>query len=188
MKKLLILATITVYSVVLNAQVKIAFGLKGGLNFSKFNLSDLPSNSKTGVHGGAFALFKFAKVGIQPEVILSQQGSEVNLDDFESLYINIPLILKIYLAAGVNLQIGPQFGFLNRAEWNNTTDIKDKFEKADISAGLGAGWDAPFGLSFDARYNLGLTNNNDGLYANETIKNQVIQISIGFKIIRLGKK
>jgi len=179
---------ITAVTVVTNAQVKIAFGLKGGLNFSKLDVSNLSSNSKTGVHGGAFALFKFAKVGIQPELILSQQGSEVNFDDLESNYINIPIILKIYIAAGVNLQIGPQFGFLNKAEFTDSSSVKDKLKKADISAALGVGWDAPFGLTLDARYNLGLTNNNEGLYGTSTVKNQVFQISVGFKIIRLGKK
>lgn len=188
MKKLLILTAILCLNLFVNAQAKIAIGLKGGLNFSKIDVSNLTSSRKTGVHGGAFALFKFAKVGIQPELILSQQGSEVNFDDLESNYINIPIILKIYMAAGVNLQIGPQFGFLNKAELEGSGDVKDKLKKADISAGLGIGWDAPFGLTLDARYNLGLTDNNEDLFNRETVKNQVFQISVGFKIIRLGKK
>lgn len=186
MKKLLILTTTLSLNISANAQAKIAIGLKGGLNYSKVDVSNLSSSGKTGVHGGAFALFRFAKIGIQPELILSQQGSKVDFDNLESNYINIPVILKIYLAAGVNLQVGPQFGFLNKAELDNQ-DVKDLLKKSDISAGLGFGWDAPFGLILDARYNLGLTDNNNDLY-NETIKNQVIQVSIGFKIIKFGEK
>lgn len=167
-------------------QLKFAAGIKGGLNFSNVDLSTLSTSGKTGYHAGIFTQFRFSKVAIQPEMILSQQGSVINLEDLESSYINIPIILKIYLAAGVNLQVGPQFGFLNKAELDGV-DKKNLLKTADISAGLGLGWDAPFGLTCEARYNVGLTDNNDGLYT-EQLKNQVFQISIGFKIIRLGRK
>lgn len=186
MKKLLILAGIFVINISVLGQAKVAIGLKGGLNFSKVDVSNLSSSRKTGVHGGAFALFRFAKVGIQPELILSQQGSEVDFDNLESNYINIPVIIKMYLAAGLNLQVGPQFGFLSKAELDGR-DVKELLKTSDISLGLGVGWEAPFGLTCDARYNLGLTDNNDDLY-NETVKNQVIQVSIGFKIFKFGKK
>ena len=188
MKKLLILTAILSLNLFTIAQAKIAIGIKGGLNYSKLDVTNISTSGKTGVNGGAFALFRFAKIGIQPEVILSQQGSEVDLSDLESNYINIPIILKIYMAAGVNLQIGPQFGFLNKAEFDdNRGDVKDLLKTSDISAGLGLGWDAPFGLSLDARYNLGITDNNNGLY-NETVKNQVFQLSVGLKIFKFGKK
>lgn len=186
MKKISIATAFILSGLFTNAQAKIAIGLKGGLNYSKVDVSNLSSSAKTGIHGGAFALFRFAKVGIQPELILSQQGSKVDFDNLESDYINIPIILKIYLVAGLNLQVGPQFGFLNKAELDNQ-DVKDLLKKSDISAGLGFGWDAPFGLIFDARYNLGITDNNDNLY-NEAIKNQVIQLSVGFRIFKFGKK
>ena len=54
------------------------------------------------------------------------------------------------------------------------------------SSVLGVGWDLPFGLTLDARYNLGLSKINAGTNNVET-KNQVFQISAGFKIIKLGK-
>jgi hypothetical protein len=66
---------------------------------------------------------------------------------------------------------------------NGTTTI-DKLKGSDISAALGLGWDAPFGLSIDARYNLGLTKLNEG---QSEIKNQVIQISLGYKLFKFGK-
>jgi hypothetical protein len=102
-------------------------------------------------------------------------------------------MLKTYLVAGLNLQIGPQFGFLTEAGGDvidNTGEVrpvnKDLFKKSDLSIGLGAGWDLPFGLTVDARYNLGVSQIEDDASLNAT-KNQVIQISVGYKLIKLGK-
>ena len=93
---------------------------------------------------------------------------------------------KHYLGAGFNLQGGPQFGFLNKAELDGNS-IKENLKTADFSVGLGVGWDTPIGLKLDARYNLGLTDNSDDpAYA--TIKSQVFQLSLGFGIFKLGNK
>lgn len=181
------------------AQAQFALGLKGGLNIAKFDISQGTSNidNRTGYHGGAFALFKFAKFGIQPEVIFSKQGSDfkVSTDSYEANfdYINIPIILKLYLVAGLNIQAGPQFGFLTTSEIKSTVsgiksieDVKDQLnKKSDTSIALGAGWDLPFGLTLDARYNLGLSEFK--LDNGPDIKNKVIQISLGYKFIKLGK-
>jgi hypothetical protein len=182
-------------------QAQFAIGLKGGANFSKIDISD-PSatwDGKTGFHGGAFALIKLSKIGIQPELIFSQQGSTVtfNAQDLNSnfSYLNIPLILKLYLIGGLNLQAGPQFGFLISAESDynpltntpqNSSDVKDFYKNSDFSLGLGAGWDAPFGLTFDARYNMGLSEINDNPQV-EASKNQVFQLTVGLKLLKFGK-
>jgi len=187
MKKLLLSTIITLLALSSFAQLKFAAGLKGGVNFSSLNISNSNASGKTGYHAGCFAQFRFSKIAIQPEMIFSQQGSEIDIDSvLKSSYINFPLMIKIYLAAGVNLHLGPQFGFLNKAQLNGR-DIKGFFKNADISAGFGVGWDAPFGLMCEARYNLGLTDNSDFYYSYQG-KNQVFQVSIGFKIIRIGKK
>lgn len=186
-----------------NAQAEFAVGVKGGLNFASINTeaSVIDNyNSRTGFHGGAFALLKLTKIGIQPEVIFSQQGSEFkfNSQDLEAnyTYVNIPVILKLYTIAGINLQAGPQFGFLTKAEsdYNPITrdaldskeDFKHAYKKSDVSLALGVGWDLPFGLTIDGRYNLGLSKINDSAIPDEQ-KNQVWQVSVGFKLIKLGK-
>lgn len=191
MKKLLTLIVAMGITMAAFSQAQVAIGIKGGPNFAKLDVSDLEGTYKnrTGYHLGAFALFKFAKIGIQPEIIYSQQGSKVevpNSSDFESnfSYVNVPVILKLYTVAGINLQAGPQFGFLTSAEFDGD-DVKDQLKNSDLSLGLGAGWDLPFGLSIDARYNLGLSDVSDTSMAE--IKNQVWQVSVGFKLIKLGK-
>jgi opacity protein-like surface antigen len=188
------------------AQVEVAIGLKAGPNFANINTDESAGENyknRTGFHGGAFVLFKATKIGIQPEIIFSQQGSKVKIDgdDFEAnfSYINIPIILKLYTVAGINLQAGPQFGFVSKAEVPvadqlnpgsfTTTDIKDKMKSSDFTLALGAGWDLPFGLTIDARYNMGLSKIFDEAPSQQTsdAKNQVFQVSLGYKLIKLGK-
>ena len=173
------------------AQAQFSVGLKGGLNFANLDVSDISGtyDNRTGYHLGAFTQFKFTKFAIQPEIIYSEQGAKVkdpNLGSLESnfSYVNIPIILKLYTIGGLNLQVGPQFGFLTSAEWGDES-IKDELKGSDFSVGLGVGWDAPFGLSLDARYNLGISDVSD--VAAAQIKNQVWQISAGFKIFKFGK-
>ncbi|MBX2913147.1 MAG: PorT family protein [Cyclobacteriaceae bacterium] len=182
-----------------DAQAQFALGIKGGLNIAKFDISQGASNidNRTGYHGGAFALFKFAKFGIQPEILFSKQGSDykVNTDSYEANfdYINIPVLLKLYLVAGLNIQAGPQFGFLTTSELKQTIsgitttqDVKDQLDKkSDTSIAVGAGWDLPFGLTLDARYNFGLSDFK--LNNGPDLKNKVLQVSVGYKFIKAGK-
>ena len=178
------------------AQAQVSIGLKGGLNFANLDVTSAQNtyDNRTGYHLGAFTLFKFGKIGLQPEIIMSQQGSKVqppNGESFESNfnYVNIPVILKLYTVAGINLQAGPQFGFLTNDPVVKDPDgqtIEDAYKKSDLSLGLGVGWDLPFGLSVDARYNLGLSDieNAEGV---DAAKNQVWQVSVGYKLFKFGK-
>ena len=185
MKKILILICIVSFIGLANkaqAQAQVALGLKGGLNFAKLDESGL--DNKTGIHAGAFLLIKASKIGIQPEITFK---TEID-------YVNIPIILKLYTIAGINLQIGPQFGFVSSAKSEipavgsiTTTDIKDSVKGTDFSLGLGVGWDLPFGLTIDGRYNLGLSKVNDDTSFSSDVKNQVVQVSVGYKFIKFGK-
>ncbi len=176
------------------AQAKFSAGIKGGLNFANLDVKSISStyDNRSGYHAGAFALVKFTKIGIQPEVIFSQQGSTVNVDgdDVKSnfSYVNIPVLLKLYTVAGINLQVGPQFGFLTNdpVVVTNNEEIKGAIKKSDVSLALGVGWDLPFGPTLDFRYNLGLQNVSDNSAFD--IKNQVFQVSLGFKLIKMGAK
>jgi hypothetical protein len=185
MKKIILVLVFVAINYISFGQ-RIDIGIKGGVNFSKLEIPDINTSDKTGYHFGAYSLFKFGKLGLQPEIIFSQQGSKVDLGNWDTKYVNIPVILKFYLAGGFNMQAGPQFGFLSMAELAGNS-IEDDLKNSDVSLGLGLGWDTPLGLKLDARYNLGLSDNSDDP-AYETIKNQVFQLSLGFRIFNLGKK
>ena len=189
------------------AQAQFAVGIKGGPNFAKIDTDASAGqnyNNRTGWNAGAFVLIRGERIGFQPEILFSQQGSKFKYNTGSpSLkqnfsYVNIPLIVKLYTVAGINLQVGPQFGFLTSAEREDFAsgtsgpitkeDVKDDFKKTDFSLALGVGWDLPLGFSIDGRYNWGLSDINDGSSgaSSATIKNQVWQVSVGYKLFRSG--
>ncbi len=198
------------------SQAQVAIGIKAGPNFANIDTESSPGvnyKNRAGFHGGAFVLVKGGKIGVQPEVIFSQQGSKVtiNNESFSSnfSYVNIPVILKLYAIGGLNIQAGPQFGFVTKGEGpvveeqlpgtspgqgnpgtvpTTMADIKDRMKSSDFSLGLGLGWDLPFGLTIDARYNMGLSKVFDKAPTDrvEEAKNQVFQFSVGYKLFKFG--
>jgi hypothetical protein len=199
-KVCLVIVSFSLLSLAANAQASVGIGIKGGLNFAKLSGSQSLStnyNNRTGYHFGAYALIKVGKIGIQPELLYSKQGTTYTVStqnwDANFSYINIPIILKLYTVAGINIQVGPQFGFASSGDLKSTIgtatttyNYKDFIKGSDISAAMGLGWDLPFGLSIDARYNLGLSNNNNS-GASGNLKNQVIMVSAGYRLFKLGK-
>jgi hypothetical protein len=202
MKKILITLLFAGMSLYSFSQTEFAAGIKAGPNFANINTDASAGenyDARTGFHVGAFVLIKGKKVGFQPEVIFSQQGSKFKYSSSDpSLkanfsYVNIPLILKLYTVAGINLQVGPQIGLLTSAKREDfasgqsgpitETDIKDDLKKTDIGLALGVGWDLPFGLTIDGRYNWGLSDINSGA-STSSVKNQVWQFSVGYKLFK----
>ena len=171
------------------SQASVSLGLKGGLNFANVNTSDPGTayNSRTGYHIGAFANFKFTKLAIQPELIYSVQGSDVSSatssGSLDLAYINIPILLKLYLIGGLNIQAGPQFGFLASATQGGQ-DYKSFLKGSDTSIAVGAGLDISK-FVIDARYNIGMSEINNAAGSNAA-KNQVFQLSVGFKLFNFG--
>ncbi|MCR9182363.1 MAG: PorT family protein [Flavobacteriaceae bacterium] len=173
MKRLSIILFSLLFSITAYSQ-GVDFGIKFGANFA--NISDVSGlDNKTGFHAGAFAAIKFNdNVALQGELLYSQQGAKFSPGDFNLDYVNVPVIVKYYLVQGLNIQLGPQFGFLV----NDNIDGGDP-EAVDFSAAMGVGYDLPFGLRIDGRYNLGLTDiskNGDG-------KNQVFSLALGYSFL-----
>ena len=173
------------------------FGIKGGVNLTSLNVEDPEASydSRTGFHAGIFLRGKFDKVGIQPEILFFTQNGDIRSSVFgtaqESFtYLSIPLMLKFYPIGGLNLQVGPQFGFLIDGErkydtflGSGTQDIKDHYKSSDISVSLGGGYDFGFGLGLDVRYNLGVKDINNAANG-EPVKSRVFLISLGWNFIR----
>ncbi len=173
-----------------------AFGIKGGLNLSEIKIDDPEASydSKTGYHAGIFVRGKFNKVAIQPELLLYTQRGDFSGPGYtgneDFTYLTIPLMVKFYPVMGLNLQLGPQFGFLLDGERTSDTiigtikqDIKDQYESSDFAVSAGAGYDFSFGLSLDARYNIGVKDINNATNGEEA-KSRVFLISIGWNFLR----
>jgi hypothetical protein len=202
MKKLLFLFCCAFFPAIVSfGQAEVAIGIRGGLNFANVNVSQSAGvnyNNRTGYHFGAYTLFKLGKIGIQPEVLFSKQGTKyaVSTTNYDANfdYVNIPVILKLYTVAGINLQLGPQIGFVSGGDVKSTVSgvtttqaAKNFVKSSDVSIAMGLGWDLPFGLSIDARYNLGVSDNNNVSGSTSTVKNQVFMVSAGYRLFKLGK-
>ena len=165
-------------------------GIKGGVNFANQDIETINTNSRTGFHGGIFASLMFSEtLGLQPELLFSSQGSELELNNFEDVknefnYVTIPLLLKIKPGEIINLYLGPQIGFLTSAK-RNSEDVKDLYNSSDFSLVFGAGIDLLERLEVGARYNLGLSDINDGdpEWDQIEVKNRMFQVYAGIKLI-----
>jgi len=153
----------------------IDLGIKGGVNFA--NISDVSNlSNKTGFHAGLFAAVKYNKVAVQADLLYSQQGAKLSPGKFDLDYVNVPVVLKYYLIQGLNLQVGPQFGFLV----NDDIPVDEK-KNMDVSGVAGAGIDLPFGIRFDARYNFGFTDVSKVEGAKG--KNSVFSLAVGYSFL-----
>ncbi|WP_291118199.1 porin family protein [Flavobacterium sp. UBA6135] len=116
-------------------------------------------------------------------------------------YLNLPVMAKYYVNDKFSLEAGPQIGFLLSAKVDyeytyretfdgvtetesesGSYDIKDEVKSIDLGFGFGAAYKFTENLSVGARYTLGLTSiakDFDGESAD--IKNNVLQVSIGYK-------
>lgn len=160
-----------------NSAQSLDFGPKLGANFATFgDLSRL--DNEIGFVGGAFLSLKFSKIGIQTEVLYSQQGEDFEIDQFDLDYINIPVALKFYLIGGLNLQLGPQFGFLIND--NVIDDVVEGFETEtfDLHAFGGLGLDLPLNLRVDARYIFDISDN----FTEASFNNGFFSVAVGFTL------
>jgi hypothetical protein len=184
MKKILLLAVVTVLGFTnVNAQ-EIKFGAKAGINIANINGDNTSSLEPV-------AAFNFGlvteipisqKFSFQPEIMFSGQGYSFEGSDGNIValsYLNVPLMAKYYIVKGLSLEAGPQIGYLLSAK-NESTNVKDTFKKVDFAANLGIGYKLENGLNFGARYNFGLTNINNLEGSSSKNKNSVFQLSIGY--------
>jgi hypothetical protein len=154
-------------------------GIKLGSNFSSISDAQQGSSSRTGIQAGIFGGIKFNdKVGISLDVLYSQQGAEFDAGEFDLTYVNLPFVIKYFLVGGLHIQAGPQFGILVDENRSLYQDILEA-ETSDISGVIGVGYDLPFGLRIDGRYNFGLTD----ILEDSNIKNSVLTLSVGFSFL-----
>lgn len=170
MKRLILVTVLTIFGMgayQVQAQ-EIDLGIKLGANFSTINDASGLKN-KTGLQAGAFLKVGFGKYAIQPEVLYSQQGAK----SFDLDYVNVPVMFKYYIVGNIlNLQAGPQFGFLT----NDSLGDQIKAKSFDFSGAAGAGIDLPLGFRVDARYHFGMTD----VFKEASGKNGYFSVALGY--------
>jgi predicted porin len=113
-------------------------------------------------------------------VSYAQQGWKMNGNTLKLDYLNVPVVADFYVAPGLALKTGVQFGFLMNAKAEDI-DIKDDSEKLNISIPIGISYEIS-NFVFDARYNVGVTKvNKYGGSRDEKQRSELIQITVGYK-------
>ncbi|MBT8324478.1 MAG: PorT family protein [Winogradskyella sp.] len=190
MKNLILLTVLTFFTLT-PVIAQVSFGAKAGVNFSDITGPDVDSfTGRTGLFFGAIAEIDICESwALQPELLYSSQGSDYedpgDTGTAKVDYINLPIIAKYYVADGLSIEAGPQFGFLTSAKFEfdgGEEDFKDDLKSIDFGVNFGLGYKLDNGLNFSARYNLGLTDANDSedLDGGAEYKNSVIQVGVGF--------
>ncbi len=188
MKKITFFIAAFFISTALLAQQKPVFGLKAGLNLSKWKVDNQNNDALgtlTGFHLGGLAHFHLSdQIAIQPELQYSTQGAEDNSSgndvEFRTGNINIPIMFQYMFDNGFRIEAGPQVGFLVSAEDKlpngDELDSKSEYKKTDFSLGVGLNYLTYSGFGVGGRYNFGLSNIND-TRSNDTY-NRVLQLSV----------
>ena len=164
MKKIILTIAVVFAVTFANAQDKkkssgsdsdMKFGVKAGYTPSTNFTGDAGTDATTGFYIGGLVDFSVSeKFHVQPELLYSAEGAK----DAKLNFLRIPIMAKYYVAEGFNLQAGPELAF----KAGGDSSVKDSVKSLDYGLGLGAGYEMPSGLMFDARYNLGLANIYDG--------------------------
>jgi hypothetical protein len=184
MKKVFLsLAVVVIATLSVNAQ-QVQFGVKGGLNIASLNGSGSGGlSSIVGVHFGGLASIKVSDLfHVQPELVFSTQGAKGANGKLNINYLNIPVLAKYTITNGLDIEAGPQFGFLLSAEQNlnngNSSNISSSVKSVDLALALGASYDITKSIGVDVRYNIGLTDIHSPSNSNNTLHNAVVQIGV----------
>ena len=199
MKKIILTIALLI-SVINIASAQFTVGPKVGLNKTKEHFGkkfvDEIVDFKTGINAGFFGKYTMNdKLGIQTELLYSQQGykGNVNLYDnggtfmsggfkYSSHYFNIPLVLKYYPIKRLYIEAGPQIGFclnskISPIEYTDES-IDTDYNTIDFSLVGGIGYNIVNRLSVNARYSHGFSKT---LHSSKW-QNRVIQISLAYDL------
>ena len=194
MRRILLVLIALLIPALLLAQGITGKGPKLGLNMANMYGDDVEDNKMyTRFAFGGFLTYSLNdKMAIQPEIYYSMKGYKIESSGYGVTvtievtldYLEIPVLFKYNFPGETikpNLYVGPALGILLGAKVEEE-DIKDDTKSTDFGLVIGGGITYPIGngaITGDIRYNLGLTSVDD-TGADEDIKNNVIQILVGY--------
>lgn len=176
MKKLLL--TVFAACLVFAASAQFKGGIKAGANLANIGGDDANDTDMLfAFHLGAYGQFGLSeKLTLQPELLYYGAGAKADDEELKINYISIPVMFKYNVGETLNIQAGPQIGFLAGTD---PSELKDDLKGTDFGLNIGLG--ASFGkFSVDGRYSLGLASIID--VDDVDVKNNVIQISLGYQL------
>lgn len=200
MKKLFLIAVAMLATLSVSAQsAPGTFSLKPmvGATLSSVRGSDVDGvKMKFGLVAGAEGIYQVSDMfALSGGLLYSMQGfkTDTTLDlKMNTEYLNIPILANIYIAQGLALKAGVQFGLLTKAKakgkYGNIEediDIKDHMKSLDLSIPVGVSYEINNSFTIDARYNFGLSKiaKDDDQHYDYTAKayNSVFMLTLGYK-------
>ncbi len=145
MKKfILFFAFVSMIFISIPANAQLNFGVKGGLNLSKLDISKsgLTSDNKTGWFIGPMAEFTIPIIGIGVDAaaLYSQSQLGTSKGDATLKSIEVPVNLKwsfgLGSMLGVYIATGPQFGFNVGDSWKSIYHLKRNNTTYNVGAGV----------------------------------------------------
>ena len=190
-KKYILTAFVAIVSLICSAQDEKTHKnmlFKAGINWSKLTDDDYYDHYSTrqGFNVGFEAQIPTSNPCVYSiGLMYSQQGSHAEgFGVYKMDYINMPLLLNVYLWKGLAIKGGFQPGIFvyGKKKGNRLTEHWSYDENESITPEFRLEFSIPVGISYefsrfqvDARYNFGL---NDAL--REGTKHRVIQLSLGY--------
>ncbi len=181
-----------------------------GGSVSKVKNGTYTYKSKVGFVGGVESAYQFSdRFGLSVGVLYAMGGSKIDftykgqsVNDIDGMSndskisvssLNVPVLVNFYVWKGLAIKAGIQPQFLLSAKmkakldfdgeslYDIDRDVKDNCNSVSLAVPVGASYDFPFGLTVDARYNIGVTN----VYKNDDSsaigKHNMFQLTVGYK-------
>ena len=186
MKKFLIMAAMVLSSVGAFAQYSagdITIQPKIGLNCATTTGDN--ADYKAGFVGGVEAEYHVSPlIGISGGVLYSMQGTKHKNADLKlnADYINIPILANFYVANGLALKAGVQPAFKASAKLKTAgvSVTENDIKSFDFAIPVGISYEYA-NICLDARYNIGVTKMSKDTETTTGARNNVFQITLGYK-------
>jgi len=168
-QKNIFILTILLFSIIITSNAQINWGIKGGLNYNKFGVSEfvtiggvskIEAKGRTGFHIGVFAKVKIPVLGIylRPELVYTEINSDFNEAEFNLNKIDIPILIGINIIGPLHAFIGPSFQFTVDSGFGASLFAAD-IKTDDFSIGVQMGFGIELGkFGVDVRWERGLSN------------------------------
>ncbi len=185
MKKLFLLAVLSIFLLNINAQNRLELGLKTGFNSTKIKLSDVPasedwkSEAKSGFLFGAYGKLKLiGDLSFQPEIYYAKKQTSIDGESMDLKTWDVPLLANLQL---LDLKVARIYGVAGPvASFISDDDVNDlKPTNWTFQAGGGI---AVWKLSFDVRYEWGLKDVSDLKTFDIGQKTNVLTFSLGYRL------
>lgn len=204
MKKSLIFVIALMASTATYAQF-FTVGPKVGFSSSRLSLEEArqvrAGHSTVGFHAGAFTRFSVLGLYLQPELLFTQAGGEIeirnqvtdNFDQIQELTYNkldVPVMLGFRMGSVLRVNAGPSFSLIlgQDARTEGTTEeVKNRYEESTVGYQIGGGLDIGK-LVLDIRYEGSLSKLGDsvqlgGRRFDTDYRNNLFSVSLGFKLL-----